>query len=156
MAQKAYLMEDKDKLEELFESLDKNGDGQLQKNELIDGFTDMYGDKEIARVEVEKIFKNIDIDNNQAIDFSEFLMANMQRQNILHKDMLKAAFDAFDADGNGVITLEELENVFQLPSSSHRDCQKYEIGELFKIVDVNGDGNVDFEEFIKMMESLQI
>lgn len=156
MAQKAFTNEEKDRLEELFESLDKNADGQLQKNELIDGYAELYDDKEFAIKEVERIFQNVDVNHNGAIDFSEFLMANMQKQNIMHKDMLKAAFSEFDTDGNGVITLDELENVFQLPSSSNREHQKEDVIKLFNAVDTNHDGNVDFDEFLKMMENMQI
>jgi Ca2+-binding EF-hand superfamily protein len=128
----------------------------LQKNELIEGYARLYDDRELAKAEVDKIFYNIDINHNEAIDFSEFLMANMQKQNIMHKDMLRAAFEAFDTDGNGVITLDELENLFQIPTSSNREHQRNDICELFKNVDLNGDGNVDFDEFLKMMESMQI
>ena len=58
MAQKAYSVEDKQKLEELFQALDISNDGQLQKSELVIGYTELYGDAEVASKEVERIFQN--------------------------------------------------------------------------------------------------
>ncbi len=156
MAQKAFNVEDKQKLEELFQTLDINNDGQLQKSELVIGYTELYGDAEIANKEVERIFKNVDINHNNAIDFSEFLMANMQKENIMQDEKLKEAFAAFDTDRNGSISLEELEGVFQLPLGSDRDKQKKELNKLFQFIDSNGDGCIDFTEFVQMMQGMHL
>ena len=52
--------------------------------------------------------KNVDANNNGVIDFSEFLMAHLSYKNMQNTEMLRSAFDEFDLDKNGVITLKEV------------------------------------------------
>jgi Ca2+-binding EF-hand superfamily protein len=60
---------------------------------------------------------------------------------------LKAAFDRFDLDGNGEITLDELREVLG-------DDDENSLIDLIKSVDKNGDGQINFEEFKNMMKVL--
>jgi calcium-dependent protein kinase len=45
--------EEKAKLTEIFKSFDKNGDGVLSKEELIQGYAQLYNSMERAAIEVE-------------------------------------------------------------------------------------------------------
>lgn len=60
----------------------------------------------------------------------------------------KEAFDIFDVDGGGTITCEELSDVLrslgQKPSKERLDAM---VGEM----DADGDGAIDFAEFLTMM-----
>ena len=64
-----------------------------------------------------------------------------------HMDELKAAFDMFDQDGNG-ISIEELEHAMR---SFGKEPSKQELEEMMARVDEDGSGTIDFEEFVKMM-----
>ncbi len=55
-------------LQQAFKALDKNSDGKLSREELLDGFKELYGD--LAEDEVEKIMKIADTDNSGEIDYS--------------------------------------------------------------------------------------
>ncbi|KAL3874526.1 hypothetical protein ACJMK2_037531 [Sinanodonta woodiana] len=61
---------------------------------------------------------------------------------------LKEAFNVFDKDGDGCISAKELNlamrSLGQKPTES-------EIQEMIKEVDVDGNGNIDFHEFLDMM-----
>jgi Ca2+-binding EF-hand superfamily protein len=50
----------------------------------------------------------IDINQNGAIDFTEFVIANVSGKEILTDDRLQAAFNMLDKDGNGKISKNDL------------------------------------------------
>ncbi|XP_030400173.1 calcium-binding protein 5-like [Gopherus evgoodei] len=55
----------------------------------------------------------------------------------------------FDANGDGEITLDELQLAMQRLMGERLTPR--EISDVVKEADINGDGTVDFEEFVKMM-----
>ena len=59
---------------------------------------------------------------------------------------LKTAFAAMDTYGDGQVTKEELKALLSTLGESVDDAV---IDEMIKIADVNGDGKVDFNEFVK-------
>eukprot|EP00826_Nyctotherus_ovalis_P035316 TRINITY_DN3027_c0_g1_i1.p2 TRINITY_DN3027_c0_g1~~TRINITY_DN3027_c0_g1_i1.p2 ORF type:complete len:202 (-),score=42.40 TRINITY_DN3027_c0_g1_i1:454-1059(-) len=61
---------EKDKLQQTFMALDKNADGKLSREELIQGYTGMNMSSEEAAREVDNIMANVDVDNNGYIDYS--------------------------------------------------------------------------------------
>jgi len=69
---------ERDELQQTFMALDKNADGKLSRKELIDGYTEMYGNAKETEKEVDYIIKNVDIDRNGYIDYSgrAFLITN--------------------------------------------------------------------------------
>lgn len=62
--------QEKDALKEIFMALDKNGDGKLTQEELLDGYTMLYNSKDMALAEVSYLMSAADIDNNGAIDYT--------------------------------------------------------------------------------------
>ena len=94
---------EKEDLQKLFISLDKNADGKLSKEELISGYTEICGSKERAIEEVDIIMKNADADGSGFIDYSEFLMASLNKKQMLSRENLKKAFSLFDKDRKSVV-----------------------------------------------------
>jgi hypothetical protein len=73
-------------------------------------------------------------------------------------DPRRKIFEKFDYDGSGTLTIEELKKVvrhprviaaFQLPHSMTHD----ELEEFCEEIDINGDGVIDFEEFIQFIDA---
>lgn len=64
LAQKEDLAE----LQKAFKALDKNSDGKLSREELIDGYRTIFGD--LAEEEVDKILARVDANGSGEIDYS--------------------------------------------------------------------------------------
>ena len=126
----------------MFIALDVNQDGYLQYDELLSGFTDIYGE-EYAKEEVDRIFALVDVDHSGEIDFSEFVTASVNKGNLLQESKLKAAFEYYDKDGSGSISVDEIRDVLGVGKNITEEVWNQVVRE----VDENGDGEVSFEEF---------
>jgi len=139
--------EDRADLLKQFLFWDKNKDGVLNKEEIIESYRNVYGtiDEDI----VENMIKSIDLDGNGVIDYNEFLNCTMNRNKILSKKNLEYAFNAFDKDGNGSISIDEIMSIFK-KTSNNVDKKVFE--KMMKDADSNGDGAIEFEEFNEIMQ----
>lgn len=141
--------EESKRLAEHFKALDKNGDGKLSREELLEAYkTNMSN--EAAIEEVEKIMLQVDSNNSGFIDYSEFLIASAQKESLLSKNNLDNAFKAFDSDGNGKISANELKELLGGGAYINEPIWI----DLIKEVDQNGDGEIDLSEFKEMMMKL--
>ena len=137
---------DTKQLREVFRAMDKNGDGKLSKEELLEEYTRIMGEED-ALEEVERIMKEVDSDYNGFIDYSEFLKGSIDSNKILSVENLKLAFQMFDQDGNGKISAAELRKA----TSGNGLYDKQLWNEIISEVDLNGDGEIDMHEFEKII-----
>jgi len=150
------LNDDKIKdLKEMFLSLDKDGDGTLTVEEVTDGLH-AAGWKKIPESLLLSM-KEMDTDGSGSIDYTEFLAATMSRKHFFKEELSWAAFRVFDVDGNGKITKDELAQAFsgnQVNTMADAiGLDKTEIEKIIQDVDQDGDGQIDFEEFMVMMRT---
>ena len=137
-------------LAQVFHVLDQSGSGRLSKRELREGIQRVMG-LDLDLKSTSQIIDEVDVDSSGFIDYSEFLVAAMDRQKLLSKERLKAAFAAFDVDHNGKISLSELKQMLD-----HQGVLSEHVWSSFLSgVDKNGDGEVDWKEFKQMMLSLE-
>ena len=61
--------------------------------------------------------------------------------------LLKTAFDDADIDGSGALDEEEFIQAFQSVGSLSMYKSAQELGNLFRKIDANSDGTVDWDEF---------
>jgi len=61
---------------------------------------------------------------------------------------LKEAFRVFDMDGNGLISASELSNIMRNLGEKLSDG---EVAELIRQADIDRDGQINYEEFVKVM-----
>lgn len=140
--------DDREEMLELFKSLDKDSSGTLSKSELVEGFHLIFGNEfEDIDGEVEKIISQVDANHSGEIDYSEFILATMNRQKLLSREKLNLTFKAFDVDNSGTISADELKNILgRYHTYDERMWQ-----EIIHEVDTNGDGVIDIREFTEMM-----
>jgi len=135
-------------LRDTFMALDGNGDGLLTAAEMRDGLT-KAGLKEIPS-DLQAILEDVDSDGSGVIDYTEFLAATLDKRSYLQEDVCWSAFRLFDKNGDGKITQEELKLVLT-SDDVETIAGANAIKELLQEIDGNGDGVIDFEEFMVMM-----
>lgn len=136
-------------LRNIFKELDENGDGTLSFDEIKKGFKKFYSDEKIAEKELDDIMKRIDQDNNECIEYEEFIRATVNLDILLTEENLKLAFQHFDKDHSGSLTPDEIKVALGLIETGVDD--KDVIKKIIAEIDINGDGNICFDEFRELM-----
>ena len=136
----------------LFNQIDINGDGKINKQELLKGLQTKMKSPTLEQ-DVEEIYKNIDMDNNGYIEYEEFVRAAVSKEKFLTENVLRYAFRYFDKDNSGEITFDEIEAVFK-ESVSDKSNVHDSLKQIISEVDANGDGVIDFNEFAHIMKSM--
>ena len=138
--------EDIKELKDLFKALDVNGDGSLSINELQEGLKGKENGETILN-----LLKSADTDGSGEINYTEFIAATIDANVFMREDYLRTAFNMFDKDNSGKIDSTEVvallsdEELGNFVSASA-------IQQAMKEIDANGDGEIDFEEFMAMMK----
>jgi len=145
----ARQMDDR-KLESLraaFMQFDTNGDGSLTLQELSEGLESVgVADASALR----DLAKKLDTDHSGSIDYTEFLAATLDRSLATQEAACWSAFRVFDKNDDQKISKEELRAVLQSRDVQHH-IGKGSIEQIMAEVDTNGDGEIDFDEFMAMM-----
>ena len=142
----------------LFNNIDKNGDGQITREELCKGFENFLNISENEndlQDKVNIIFNNIDTDHNGYIEYEEFIRAAVDKEYFLSENFLRFAFNYFDRDKNGEISFNEIKQLFyQNDNNKHNSQLQKQLMKNFQEIDINGDGVLSFGEFVKMSKKI--
>jgi len=140
------------KLREIFESVDTNGDGAISKKEFKLSFS-LMGER--SEEWLEEAFVALDTDGSGEIDYSEFLAGIMDSQLMERRDILWAAFQDFDQNNVGSISKDNLSQVLQggavqgVLDSMDQDKASL-VDEILSKVE--GDGELSFDAFIELLQ----
>ncbi|KAM3306897.1 hypothetical protein P3S67_013768 [Capsicum chacoense] len=133
----------------LFEYLDENGDGKISASELQQ-CVHLIG-KDMSFDEAEAAVAANDSDNDNLLDFNEFMrlvedVAGMTEEERAHE--LKEAFRMYEMEGYGCITPESLKRMLDRLGETRTvdECRG-----MIARYDINGDGLLNFDEFVIMM-----
>jgi len=132
-------------IRDAFALIDQDNDGEISSQEILNVMRNLG--RNPTEDEVQQMINEADEDESGSIDFEEFL-------HLMAKKMLKEeddnevrdAYVAFDRNADGAIPLEELSMVFRTLGVSDE-----EIDLMMTEADINGDGEIDFEEFAALM-----
>lgn len=135
-------------LRQVFNALDDNGDGMLTMKEMKEGLNRAG----LQDIPAQQFIEDIDLDGSGLIDYSEFLAAALEKKHYLQEDACWNAFNFFDRDGDGHISLEELRQVLN-SRNLKEEIDEAALDQALHEVDKNGDGEIDFDEFMQMRHS---
>ncbi|XP_072970209.1 calmodulin-like protein 3 [Typha angustifolia] len=139
-------------LKRVFQMFDRNGDGRITRLELNDSLENLgiY----IPEKDLTAMIDKIDANGDGCVDIIEFgalyqtIMGEKEEEK--EEEDMREAFNVFDENGDGFITVDELRSVLASlgikQGRTAEDCRK-----MIRNVDKDGDGMVDFNEFKMMM-----
>lgn len=104
-------------------------------------------DTEQILLMVKSIVQNTDSNYSGEIDYTEYLVAAINKDKLLTRDKLQKAFQSFDLNGDGYISKEEWEKCFGNTKLSQQDWVTF-----LEEVDSNKDGNISIDEFFIFLE----
>ena len=79
--------------------MDKNGNGSLSRDELLEAYKNLRG-VDFDESEIDELMKKADADGNGDINYSEWIMTSIDRSKLLTNEKLESAFKLFDKDGS--------------------------------------------------------
>ena len=131
----------------LYRYFNELGDCKLTKEELIKGLS-MFRKKDEVVQKVDTLFSLLDGDNNGFIEYEEFLRACVDKKEILTENNLKYAFKFLDHNESGKLNVQKIIYAFM-----NQKNKMFEIAISKDISDVDGDGDgeINFSEFKKLM-----
>ncbi|XP_037695354.1 calcium-binding protein 4 [Choloepus didactylus] len=146
--------EELDELQAAFEEFDTDRDGCIGYRELGACMRTLgYMPTEMELLEISQ---HVKMRMGGRVDFEEFvgLMSPKLREETAHMlgvRELRVAFREFDRDRDGRITVAELRQA--APALLGEPLDGPELEEMLREVDLDGDGTVDFDEFVMMLST---
>eukprot|EP00092_Neocalanus_flemingeri_P031331 GFUD01034027.1.p1 GENE.GFUD01034027.1~~GFUD01034027.1.p1 ORF type:complete len:149 (+),score=63.81 GFUD01034027.1:209-655(+) len=134
---------------EAFDTFDKDGSGTISSEELL-GVMRAMGQNP-TEDELLNLVLEVDVDGNGTIDFPEFLdMMKKKAGEVDEGAELREAFKIFDRNRDGYIDMKELKKVVAMLGTM---LTKEEVEEFMAEADKDGNGKLDYDEFVKMLLS---
>ncbi len=126
-------------LRNTFQSIDVDNSGSLTIDDL---YKALRG--HLSESEIQDMWKNLSVAGMDELDYNEFIAATMWMRLQLDEERLHEAFEAFDDEGKGFLTVEDVERVVggDLP---HEEIQK-----MMMETDIDGDGKIDYIDFARI------
>ncbi|XP_033918203.1 calcium-binding protein 4 [Melopsittacus undulatus] len=146
--------EELDELLDAFKEFDTDQDGFISYKDLGACMRTLgYMPTEMELIEISQ---HIKMRMGGRVDFEDFvqMMGPKLREETAHMvglRELRIAFREFDANGDGEISSGEMRAAIAALLGEQLKAQ--EVDEILQDVDLNGDGRVDFDEFVMMLSS---
>ncbi len=138
-------------LKELFSSFDPNHTGTITTKNLESAIQSRGFD--INQEELQCFINEADPEGKGTLDFADFqnimaAISHSQRHYFNPEEEIIEACKAFDKDSKGLISKEELKQAIM---KIEEKVTEEEVEELLKEADVDENGKVDYEGFVRMM-----
>ena len=137
-------------LKKIFKEMDTHGNGRLSYEDLIEGLR-KYSDLHFSDGELEKIMDSLDDKGSGYIEYEEFLRATIDMDTLLTEKNLRMAFNFFDTDGTGKLSIKDIKNTLGVMN----DNKEKETTLLKTILEdiTTEDDKISFETFKNIMKA---
>lgn len=133
-----------------FDMYDKDRSGNISVRELTALFKTLG--HSIPESEIRDLIDSVDTSGKGEITFNEFvtLLLKVEAQNETEEEEVIRAFKVFDRDGNGTLSCAEFKHILTNLGDKFTDA---EVEEIFKEADLDGDGQIDYYEFVNFWKT---
>ena len=145
--------QDLDELTRVFRAINVSQTGRITIKELEEGFE---AQTEEAKQDVQKIFDEVDLDGSGEIEFSEWIVASIDKKSLITDEKLKLAFQLFDKDNSGTISPHEVRRELTMNEENETEEEARLWKSIIDDVDMDGNGVIDFDEFATMIRKIVI
>jgi Ca2+-binding EF-hand superfamily protein len=159
-----------DTMRSAFFAIDADQSGEIDPSELAGAMATMSADR-VTTDMAAGLMAEVDFDNSGTLSYDEFvfLMTKwnarggdrqlheafaMVKARVAKVEALRAQFDRVDVDASGEIDAGELS--LAMVGAGQKDVGEAEAAELIDLVDKDGTGTLDFEEFVSMMTQIDM
>ncbi|XP_071720264.1 probable calcium-binding protein CML13 [Rutidosis leptorrhynchoides] len=139
----------KQEMKEAFELFDTDNNGTIDAKELSNAMRALGF--EMTREQINQMIADVDKDGSGAIDFDEFVyMMTDKIGERTSKQELTKAFNIIDHDKNGKISISDIKSIARELGVRFTDA---EINIMMEAADRDADGEVNLDEFMRMMQT---
>ena len=137
-------------LKKMFLEIDVNKDGTLSVDEIKKCFIKLNKEQKLGinNKEIEDIFKSIDINNSKRIEYTEFITSMLEESAYCKEERLIEIFRMLDKDNSGKISKDEIKKALNDEKVREEDIKNF-----IKMFDLDGDGQIDYYEFVTGMSN---
>ena len=138
----------KKQYQDAFEMFDKDKDGTISAKELANVMETLIGQKP-SMDEINSMIKEVDLNSDGKIELEEFITLMMKNNpDSQQEGEVIDAFRVFDKEGNGLIQTDELKHIMMTIGDKMTEV---EADEMIHEADIDDDGVISYEEFVRMM-----
>ena len=148
MYEEEYITDDQRKdFQDIFDQFDKDKDGKISGKELANAMISMGQNP--TDDEINEMMREFDLNQDGLIDFEEFMiLMTKSSPDTQTEDEVINAFRVFDKEGNGLIASSELKHIMMTIGDK---MTEEEADEMVNEADIDEDGMINYEEFVRMM-----
>uniref|UniRef100_A0A0X3PZA5 EF-hand domain-containing protein n=1 Tax=Schistocephalus solidus TaxID=70667 RepID=A0A0X3PZA5_SCHSO len=129
-----------------FIAADKDGSGTLTRDEL----TAVLKENGVSASKVDKLMSKLDLNGDGIITLGEYKVAlNISSQPM---DAWKSLFESLDKDGSGTVSADELKSFLRQTGSQNLQDT---VDAWMEDYDTNNDGQLNYQEFLGFIASLE-
>lgn len=130
-----------------FDLADRDGSGTISNKEFMRMLKNIG--MSMSEKQANALMNEIDKDHSGYLDFNEFVsyMTKVRvQEQINEEDAIIRAFQFFDTNKNGELSIEEFTNV--LCKLGRDPFNEYECQEIFKAADIDNNQSLNYREFV--------
>ena len=135
-----------------FYAMDYKHKGTIDIEDLEKSF--QIGKVSIKKEDLEKLIKLVDENGKNSLDYTELLIAGINKQKLFNEEKLKMAFQYFDVNNSGIIEISDLKDA--MLRFGKKIIYSDDVNKLIQEVTKNMNKDcLNWEDFINIFKEIQ-